>query len=230
MSVAAHTGLLASARALALRDVRLLWRRRGDALQPAMFAVLVIVLFALALGGEPRVLAQVAAAVLWLAVLLAGQLALDGLFRSDAEDGSLEQWMLAPVPLSWLVLVRTAMHWLTTALPLLLAAPLLAELLQLPHAQLPVLLASLALGTPILSLIGAVIAALTVGMKRSGILVALLALPLYVPVLVFGAGSVAAAAQGLDVQGALLLLAAGLVAALLLAPLAAAAALRISLN
>ncbi|TCZ87080.1 heme exporter protein CcmB [Lysobacter sp. N42] len=230
MSVAAHTGLLASARALALRDVRLVWRRRGDALQPAMFAVLVIVLFALALGGEPRVLAQVAAAVLWLAVLLAGQLALDGLFRSDADDGSLEQWMLAPVPLSWLVLVRTAMHWLTTALPLLLAAPLLAELLQLPHAQLPVLLASLALGTPILSLIGAVIAALTVGMKRSGILVALLALPLYVPVLVFGAGSVAAAAQGLDVQGALLLLAAGLVAALLLAPLAAAAALRISLN
>ncbi|MFZ5656847.1 MAG: heme exporter protein CcmB [Pseudomonadota bacterium] len=230
MSAVAHTGLLASARALALRDVRLLWRRRGDALQPAMFAVLVIVLFALALGGEPRVLAQVAGAVLWLSVLLAGLLALDGLFRSDAEDGSLEQWMLAPVPLAWLVLVRTAMHWLTTALPLLLAAPLLAELLQLPHAQLPVLLASLALGTPILSLIGAVIAALTVGMKRSGILVALLALPLYVPVLVFGAGSVAAAAQGLDVQGALLLLAAGLVAALLLAPLAAAAALRISLN
>lgn len=230
MSGVAQAGLIASARALALRDLRLLWRRRGDALQPAMFAVLVITLFALALGGEPRVLAQVAGAVLWLSVLLAGLLALDGLFRSDAEDGSLEQWMLAPVPLSWLVLVRTAMHWLTTAVPLLVATPLLAELLQLPHAQLPTLLASLALGTPILSLIGAVIAALTVGMKRSGILVALLALPLYVPVLVFGAGSVAAAAQGLDVQGALLLLAAGLVAGLLLAPLAAAAALRISLN
>jgi heme exporter protein B len=230
MSGVAQAGLVASARALALRDLRLLWRRRGDALQPAMFAVLVITLFALALGGEPRVLAQVAGAVLWLSVLLAGLLALDGLFRSDADDGSLEQWMLAPVPLSWLVLVRTAMHWLTTAVPLLVATPLLAELLQLPHAQLPTLLASLALGTPILSLIGAVIAALTVGMKRSGILVALLALPLYVPVLVFGAGSVAAAAQGLDVQGALLLLAAGLVAGLLLAPLAAAAALRISLN
>lgn len=230
MSGVAQAGLVASARALALRDLRLLWRRRGDALQPAMFAVLVITLFALALGGEPRVLAQVAGAVLWLSVLLAGLLALDGLFRSDADDGSLEQWMLAPVPLSWLVLVRTAMHWLTTAVPLLVATPLLAGLLQLPHAQLPTLLASLALGTPILSLIGAVIAALTVGMKRSGILVALLALPLYVPVLVFGAGSVAAAAQGLDVQGALLLLAAGLVAGLLLAPLAAAAALRISLN
>jgi heme exporter protein B len=230
MSRSSAPTLLASARALALRDLRLLWRRRGDALQPAMFAVLVVVLFALALGGESQVLARVASAVLWLSVLLAGLLALDGLFRSDAEDGSLEQWMLAPVPLPWLVFIRTAMHWLTTALPLLVATPLLAELLQLPRAQLPVLLASLALGTPILSLVGAVIAALTVGMKRSGILVALLALPLYVPVLVFGAGSVAAAAQGLDAQGALLLLAAGLVAGLLLAPLAAAAALRIALN
>ncbi len=223
-------GLVSATRALVLRDLRMLWRRRGDALQPAMFAVLVIVLFALALGGDPRLLARVAGAVLWLSVLLAGLLALDTLFRSDAEDGSLEQWMLSPVPLSWLVLVRTFMHWSTTALPLLVATPLLAELLGLPRQHLPVLAASLALGTPLLSLIGAVVAALTVGMKRSGILVALLALPLYVPVLVFGAGSVAAAAQGLDVQGALLLLAAGLVAGLLLAPLAAAAALRIALN
>ena len=152
---------------------------------------------------------QVASSVLWLAVLLAGLLALDTLFRGDAEDGSLEQWMLAPVPLSWLVLVRTFMHWATTALPLLLATPLLGELLHLPRSELPVLMASLALGTPLLSLLGAVVAALTVGMRRSGILVALLALPLYVPVLVFGAGSVAAAAQGLDPIGALLLLGAG---------------------
>ena len=223
-------GVLSAARALALRDLRMLWRRRGDALQPAMFAVLVVVLFALALGGDARQLASVAAAVLWLSVLLAGLLALDTLFRSDAEDGSLEQWMLSPLPLPWLVLVRTVMHWLTSAVPLLLATPLLAELLQLPSAQLPVLLASLALGTPLLSLIGAIVAALTVGMKRSGILVALLALPLYVPVLVFGAGSVTAAAQGLDVQGALLLLGAGLVMGLMLAPFAAAAALRIALN
>src|SRR3546814_11507523 len=114
---------------------------------------------------------------------------LDTLFRGDAEDGSLEQWMLAPVPLAWLVLVRTLTHWGTTAVPLIVFAPLLAELLHLPHAQLPVLLASLLLGTPLLSLIGAVVAALTVGMRRSGILVALLALPLYVPVLVFSAGS-----------------------------------------
>jgi heme exporter protein B len=219
-----------AAKALMVRDLRLLWRRRGDALQPALFALLVVVLFALALGGEAQALAKVASAVLWLAMLLAGLLSLDTLFRGDAEDGSLEQWMLAPVPLSWLVLVRTFMHWATTALPLLVATPFLGELLHLPHDQLPVLLASLALGTPLLSLLGAVVAALTVGMRRSGILVALLALPLYVPVLVFGAGSVSAAAQGLDPIGALLLLGAGLAVALVLAPLAAAAAIRIALS
>ncbi|GAB3383562.1 heme exporter protein CcmB [Lysobacter fragariae] len=231
-TIAASTapGLIASARALMLRDLRLLWRRRGDALQPALFALLVVTLFALALGGEREALARSAGAVLWLAVLLAGLLALDTLFRGDAEDGSLEQWMLAPVPLAWLVAVRTFMHWATTALPLLIATPLLGELLHLPRAHLPVLMASLALGTPLLSLLGAVVAALTVGMRRSGILVALLALPLYVPVLVFGAGSVAAAAQGLDVTGAMLMLGAGLALALVLAPLAAAAAIRIALN
>ncbi len=218
------------AAALFKRDLRLMWRRRGDALQPALFALLVVVLFALSLGGAPALLSRVAAGVLWLAVLLAGLLALDTLFRGDAEDGSLEQWILAPVPLAWLVAVRVFTHWLTTALPLVLVTPLLGELLQLPHAQLPVLMASLLLGTPLLSLLGAVVAALTVGMRRSGILLALLALPLYVPVLVFGAGSVAASAQGLDAVGALLLLGAGLVIALVLAPIVAAAALRIALN
>lgn len=222
--------MLSAARALLARDARLLWRRRGDALQPALFALLVVVLFALALGGQARELERVAAPVLWLAVLLAGLLALDTLFRGDAEDGSLEQWMLAPVPLSWLVLVRTFMHWASTALPLLIATPLLGELLHLPRDQLPVLMASLALGTPLLSLLGAVVAALTVGMRRSGILVALLALPLYVPVLVFGAGAVAVAAQGLDATAPLLLLGAGLVLALVLAPIAAAAAIRIALS
>ena len=212
------------------RDLRLIWRRRGDALQPALFALLVVVLFALALGGEAQALSRVAAAVMWLAVLLAGLLSLDTLFRGDADDGSLEQWLLAPVPLGWLVAVRTFMHWATTALPLLVATPFLAELLHLPHSQLPVLMASLALGTPLLSLLGAVVAALTVGMRRSGILVGLLALPLYVPVLIFGAGSVARSAQGLDPVGALLLLGAGLVVAVVLAPLAAAAAIRIALN
>ncbi|MCR6495936.1 heme exporter protein CcmB [Thermomonas sp. S9] len=217
-----------AAHALVLRDLRLLWARRGDALQPVLFALLTVVLFALSLGGEARALAPVASTVLWLAVLLAGLLALDNLFRGDAEDGSLEQWMLSPVPLWWLVLVRTLMHWATTALPVIVAVPLLGELLYLPRTQLPVLLLSLLLGTPILSLLGAVVAALTVGMRRAGILLALLALPLYVPVLVFGAGAVAASAQGLDAVGALLLLGAGLVLALALAPATAAAALRIA--
>ena len=222
--------LLQTGKALVLRDLRLLWRRRGDAFQPALFALLVVVLFALALGGEARALSSVASAVMWVAVLLAGLLELDTLFRGDAEDGSLEQWILAPVPLAWLVAVRVFTHWLTTAMPLILATPLLDELLHMPREQLPVLLASLALGTPLLSLLGAVVAALTVGMRRSGILVALLALPLYVPVLIFGAGSVARSAQGLDAVGALLFLGAGLVLALVLAPLAAAAAIRIALN
>ena len=216
--------------ALLARDLLLLWRRRGDAFQPALFALLVVVLFALALGGEAQALGKVASAVMWVAVLLAGLLSLDTLFRGDAEDGSLEQWILAPVPLAWLVAVRVLSHWLTTALPLILVTPLLGELLHLPRDQLPILLASLALGTPLLSLLGAVVAALTVGMRRSGILVALLALPLYVPVLIFGAGSVARSAQGLDAIGALLFLGAGLVLALVLAPLAAAAAIRIALH
>jgi len=228
-AIAAPT-LLTSARALIARDLRLLWRRRGDALLPALFALMVVMLFALALGGRRAVLAGHAVALLWVAVLLAGLLSLDSLFRGDAEDGSLELWLLAPVPLAWLVAVRTLTHWAATVLPLVLATPLLGELLHLPRAQLGVLVASLLLGTPLLSLLGAVVAALTVGMPRSGILVALLALPLYVPVLVFGAGSAAAFAQGLDPAGALLLLGAGLALALVLAPLAAAAAIRIALN
>lgn len=222
--------MITAARALLLRDLRLLWRRRGDVLQPAIFTVLVVVLFALGLGDERALLAKVAPAVLWLAVLLSGLLALDTLFRSDVEDGSLDQWLLAPVPLAWLVAVRVFGHWLTTAVPVLLVVPLLAELLHLPRAHWPLLLATLAVGTPLLSLIGATVAALTVGMRRAGILLALLALPLYVPVLVFGAGAVVAAAQGLDGWGAVLMLGAGLAAASVLAPLAAAAALRIALG
>lgn len=220
--------LFSAARALLARDLKLLWRRRGDAAQPILFALLVVALFALALGGEPRLLQSAASAVLWLSILLAGLLSLDTLFRSDAEDGSLEQWLLSPVPLAWLVAVRVFSHWLTTAFPLVLVSPLLAELMHLPREQLPVLLAALALGTPLLSLLGAVVAALTVGMRRAGILLALLVLPLYVPVLVFGAGAVAAAAQGFDASGALLMLAAGLLVSAVLAPLTAAAAIRIA--
>ena len=222
--------LFEAAVAQARRDLQLVWRRRGDAAQPLLFALMVVALFPLAVGSDPAQLARIAPGVLWVAVLLAGLLTLDSLYRGDVEDGSLEQMLLAPAPLAWLLAVRVAVHWATTALPLVLATPLLAELLYLPRELLPVLLVSLALGTPLLSLLGAVVAALTVGIRRSGMLLALLALPLFLPVLVFGAGSVMAAAQGLPWTGALLLLGAGLALALVLAPLAAAAAIRIALT
>ncbi len=223
--------LLAAARAQANRDLRLVWARRGDAAQPLLFALMVVVLFPLAVGTDPALLARMAPGVIWVAVLLSGLLTLDALYRSDVEDGSLEQMLLAPVPLAWLLAVRVGVHWLTSAMPLVFATPLLAQLLYLPANLLPVLMVSLLLGTPLLCLLGAVVAALTVGIRRSGMLLALLALPLFLPVLVFGAGSVMAAAQGLDSWlGALLMLGAGLALALVLAPLAAAAAIRIALS
>lgn len=222
--------LIPAARAMLARDLRLVWRRRGDAAQPLLFALLVISLFPLALGDTPALLARIAPGVLWAAALLAGLLTLDTLFRGDADDGSLEQMLMAPIPLGWLIAMRVLVHWATTALPLVLLAPVLAEFLYLPPPLRPVLVLSLLLGTPLLSLVGAVVAALTVGMRRSGMLLALLALPLYVPVLVFGAGSVMAAAQELPHAGALLLMAAGLAAAIVLAPMAAAAAIRIALT
>lgn len=228
VQTATPPGLAAVASAQLRRDLALVWARRGDALQPLLFALMVASLFPLALGSEPGKLAPLAAGIIWVCVLLAGVLGLDALYRGDAEDGTLEQMLLSPAPLALLLAVRILVHWLTTALPLILLSPLLAEMLQLGPGLLPVLLGSLLLGTPLLSLVGAVVAALTVGLRRSGILLPLLVLPLYVPVLVFGAGSVAAAAQGFDPSGALLLLAGGLVLTLVLAPLAAAAALRIT--
>lgn len=212
------------------RDLALTWRRRGDALNPLLFAVIVVALFPFALGPEPAVLERIAAGTIFVAVLLAGLLSLDQLFRSDLEDGSLEQLVLSPHPLSMLLACKIAVHWLTTALPLILVAPLLALLLHLPDAVLPVLLASLAMATPLLSLIGAMCVALTVGMRRSGMLLTLLVLPLLVPVLIFGAGACNAAQSGLPFAAPLLWLGAWLVLALVVAPLATAAALKISLN
>jgi len=224
------TGLYAAAKAQLGRDLRLVWRRRGDAAQPVLFALMVVAMFPLALGSEREKLAQLAPGVLWVAVLLSGLLTLDSLYRSDAEDGSLEQMLMSPLPLSWLIAVRVGVHWLTSALPLLLLTPVLAELMFLPRPLLAPLMLSLILGTPLLSLIGAVVAALTIGIRRSGMILSVLALPMYVPVLVFGAGCVVAAAQGLPWIGAIYLLAAGLALAIVLAPLAAATALRIALT
>jgi heme exporter protein B len=216
--------------ALLRRDFKLIWRRRGDALNPLMFAIIVVALFPLALGPETALLARIAAGTILVAVLLAMLLSLDTLFRSDLDDGSLEQLVLSPHPLSLLLACKIFVHWLTTALPLLAVSPLLAQLLHMPADVLSVLLAALALSTPLLSLIGAVCVALTVGMRRSGMLLALLVLPLIVPVLIFGAGACDAAQMGLAYIAPLLWLSAWLVVALVAAPLAAAAALKISLT
>ncbi len=212
------------------RDLLLTWRRRGDALNPVLFALIVVMLFPLALGPEPNQLARIAAGIVFVAILIAGLLALDTLFRADYDDGALEQLVLSPHPLPLLLACKIGVHWLTTALPLIVFAPVLAGMLHLPSQVLPVLLAALALATPLLSLLGAVCVALTVGMRRSGMLLALLVLPLYVPVLIFAAGACDAAQAGLPFMAPLLWLGAALALALVLAPLACAAALRISIS
>lgn len=216
--------------ALLGRDLALVWRRRGDALNPLLFAIIVVALFPFALGPDALMLERIAAGTIFVALLLAMLLSLDALFRTDLEDGSLEQLVVSPHPLALLLACKIAIHWLTTALPLLIITPLAAQLLHLPDAVLPVLLGALALATPLLSLIGAVCVALTMGMRRSGMLLTLLVLPLIVPALIFGAGACNAAQSGLPYAAPLLWLGAWLVLSLVLAPLAAAAALKISLT
>lgn len=212
------------------RDLRLSLRRRGDIAQPLLFAIMVITLFTLATSAEPKKLAELAPGIIWVAILLSSLLSLDSIYRSDYEDGSLEQMLMSPAPLPLLIAARVLVHWLCAVLPLILLTPLFSQMLFLPAELMKPLLVSLFVGTPLISLMGAVIAALTVGIRHSGMLLALLALPLYVPVLVFGAGSVVAASQGLAWLGAISLLGAGLVIAMVLAPVAAAAAIKISLT
>lgn len=216
--------------ALLRRDLLLAFRRRAEMANPLLFFVLVTTLVPLGVGANPNLLQSMAPGVIWVAALLAAMLSLDGIFRSDFEDGTLEQLLLSAYPLSVLVLAKIAAHWLVTGLPLLVVAPLLAVLLGLPQHALGVLMLTLALGTPILSLIGAIGVALTVGLRRGGILLSLLVLPLYVPVLIFGADAVQRAAEGLQVVAQLNILGAMLLLALALAPLPTAAALRISLS
>lgn len=224
------TGLLRVFYCALRRDLTVALRRVQDALTPLIFFAIVVALFPLGVGPEPQLLAALAPGVLWVAALLAATLSLPRLFANDYADGTLEQLLLAPHPLSVLVLAKVAAHWLLSGLPLVLLAPLFALQLQLPAAANPALLASLLLGTPVLSLLGAVGAALTLGLRGGGVLVSLLVLPLYTPVLIFGAGSVAAAAAGLDTEAYTSILGAFLVLALAFAPWAAAAALRVSLD
>ena len=217
-------------RLLVMRDLRLALRQGGDAAMVVGFFVLTVILFPFGVGPEPALLARIAAGILWVTALLAALLSLERLFQADWEDGSLEALALMPLPLEAQVLAKCFAHWLVAGLPLIVVAPLLALLLHLDAAGYPVLMLSLALGTPSLSLIGAVGAALSLGARRGGVLLSLLVLPLYIPVLIFGVAAIEAAIAGLPARPHLLLLGALLAAALPLAPLAAGAALRQALE
>jgi heme exporter protein B len=212
------------------RDLTLAMRHRAEMINPLLFFVLVTSLFPLGIGADPRLLQAVGPGVIWVAALLAALLSLEGIFRSDFEDGTLEQFLLSSHPVSILVLAKVLAHWLITGLPLLVISPLLGVLLGLPGDAIMILLVTLTLGTPVLSLIGAVGVALTVGLRKGGMILSLLVLPLYVPLLIFAASAVDTAAAGLPVTAHLSLISALLVLSLSLSPLATAAALRISLS
>jgi len=213
--------------ALVARDVMLALRLGGGGSIGVAFFVLVVTLVPLGVGAESGTLLRIAGGLLWIAALLAVLLSLDRLFQADFEDGSLDQLMLAPMALEQAVLAKVVAHWLTTGLPMTLASPVLGSMLALPPEVLPVLAASLAVGTPALSLIGAVGAAVTVGVRRGGLLLSILVLPLYVPTLIFGARAVDAALVALDPVPALALSCVITLVAAALTPFAAAAALRV---
>jgi len=215
---------------LLARESRLLFRRPAELANPLVFFAIVIALFPLAVGPESQLLQTISPGLIWVAALLAVLLSLDGLFRSDFEDGSLEQWVVSPHPLALLVLAKVLAHWVFSGLALVLLAPLLGLMLGMPVSALPVLLMALLLGTPVLSLLGAVGAALTVGLKRGGLLLALLILPLYIPVLILGSGALQAALQGLPALGYLLWLSSLTALAVTLTPFAIAAGLEISVG
>ncbi len=217
-------------RAALKRDLLLAFRGKSDLVNPLIFFLMVATLFPLGVSPEPGILAQLAPGLVWVAALLATLLSMDSLFRADFEDGTLEQALLSPQPLILIVLARVLAHWIMTGLPLTLMAPLLGLMLFLPAEGMGGLMLSLLLGTPTLSLVGAIGAALTVGLRKGGVLISLLVLPLYIPVLIFGSAAVQAAVTGLPLAGYLALLGAMLALGVVLAPLAIGAALRISVS
>lgn len=212
------------------RDLKLAQKQGGGSLLVIAFFVMVIMLFPLGVGPSTDTLALIASGTIWVAALLSVLLSLDRLFQADLEDGSLEQLALLPVPLVIIVLGKATAHWLTTGLMLMLASPLLAVIMQLPEEGIPVLMLSMLLGTPALSLIGAIGAALTVGVRRGGVLLTLIVTPLYIPILIFGVGAVEADLQGFTAAPHLLFLTAILFGAIVMAPLAAAWAIRLALD
>ncbi len=215
---------------LVRRELVLALRQPGDVATVLMFFVLATTLFPLGVGPDPNILARIAAGVLWVTALLAAMLSLERMFQADYEDGGLELLALMPMPLEVTVLAKTAAHWLTTGLPLLIVAPVLAVALNMNAAGYVALISAMALGTPIVSLIGAVGAALTLGARRGGVLLSLLVLPLVIPVLIFGAAAVDAAIAGFPIRQHLMLLGGMALGALVLCPWAAAASVRQALE
>lgn len=224
------TGLLHLGRVVIERDLRLALRRWDQVIQPLLFFIIVTTLFPLAISPALAELRRIAPGVVWVAAMLSSLLALESLFRQDVDDGSMEQWALSGQPLAWLLLAKTVGHWLLSGLPLVVVSPLVATALGVPASAWPILMVSLALGTAVLSVLGAVGAALTVGVRRGNVLLALLVLPLEVPVLIFGARAVDLGLHGESVAGPLNLLAAMLLLATSLGPFAMASAMRISVE
>jgi heme exporter protein B len=212
------------------RDLRLALRQGGDAGLVLGFFVLAVVLFPFGVGPEPALLRRIGAGIIWVAALLAALLSLDRLFEMDYQDGGLDQVALSSMPLEVAVLAKCAAHWVATGLPLALISPFLALLVDLDPGAIGILVVSLLIGTPALSLVGSVAAALALGARRQGVVLSLLVLPLYVPPLIFGAGAVQASAAGGAARAYVLILAALTLAALALCPWASAAALRQALE
>lgn len=223
-------GLIGAMRLVVRRELTLAWRRWDEVTQPLIFYLVVTTLFPLATTPELAVLRTVGGGVVWVAALLSSLLALESVFRSDVEDGTMEQWVLSGQPLAWLLLAKVVAHWLMTGLPLVLVSPAVAAALGLPGSVWPVLVTSLALGTATLSVLGGIGAALTVGVRRGSVLLSLLVLPLAMPLLVFGARSVEQSLVGQSAAGPLQLLAAMFFLAWSLGPLAMSAAMRISVE
>ncbi|PSW07570.1 heme exporter protein CcmB [Photobacterium lipolyticum] len=212
------------------RELLIAFRRQADVFNPLWFFIIVITLFPLGIGPEPGLLARIAPGIVWVAALLAALLSLERLFRDDYVDGSLEQMLLMPTPLAILALAKMIAHWLLTGVPLLVISPLLAILLSLDWATWKAVVLTLLIGTPTLSFLGAIGVALTVGLRKGGVLLSLLILPLYIPVLIFATSAIDAASLGMPYNGQLALMGAMLAGSATLAPFAVAASLRISVN
>lgn len=212
------------------RDLLIAYKRKHDVVNPFMFFLIVATLFPIGISPDPQRLGEIAAGVLWISALLASMLSMDSLYRSDYEDGSLEQLLLSPHPLYFMVLAKNIAHWLVSGLPVVLVSPLIAYMLNLPEASYFAVFITLLLGTPVLSLMGSIGVALTVGLGSRGLILAVITLPMSVPVLIAGTMAVQQTSNGASLAGYLAIMGAMLLVSISLAPLASAAALRISVN